>query len=270
VHYIYIISDGTGQTAEQALRAALAQFVDREVTVERRAGVRAVEQARRVLEEAVTKKALVVHTIVSTDLRRAILDMSRLYDIETVDLMGPLLARLATRFASSPSETPGLFRELNRHYFQRIESMEFALRHDDGQRTEELKAAEIVLLGVSRTFKTPLSVYLAFRGWLVGNVPIVMDLPVPELLFKLPEHRVFGLTTTAHRLAALRHVRHQYLGGSAGDYADLDFVRRELAYARDTFERRPDWPVIDVSDKPIEEIAAEILAHLRKASIEKE
>jgi [pyruvate, water dikinase]-phosphate phosphotransferase / [pyruvate, water dikinase] kinase len=269
LHHIYIMSDGTGQTAEQALRAALAQFSDHEVMVERRAGVRTVEQARGVLEDAVNGRALVVHTIVSHELRRAILDICRLYDIETVDLMGPLLARLATRFATSPSETPGLFRELNRHYFQRIESMEFALRHDDGQRTGELEKAEIVLVGVSRTFKTPLSVYLAFRGWLVGNVPIVLDLPVPEVLFKLPEHRVFGLTTTAQRLATLRHVRHQYLGGSAGDYANLEFVRRELAYARDVFARRPDWPVIDVTDKPIEEIAAEILGHMREASMEK-
>jgi regulator of PEP synthase PpsR (kinase-PPPase family) len=270
VHHIYIMSDGTGQTAEQALRAALAQFRDREVSVERRAGVRSVEQARGVLEEAVKDKALVVHTIVSRELRRSILDLARLYDVETVDLMGPLLARLATRFASSPSETPGLFHELNKHYFQRIESMEFALRHDDGQRTEELDKAEIVLVGVSRTFKTPLSVYLAFRGWLVGNVPIVLDLPVPDLLFKLPEHRVFGLTTTAQRLATLRHVRHQYLGGSVGDYADPDFVRRELSYAHHLFERRPDWPVIDVTDKPIEEIAAEILGHLRDVSIAKD
>jgi hypothetical protein len=264
------MSDGTGQTAEQALRAALAQFRDREVNVERRAGVRTVDQARGVLEEAVKAKALVVHTIVSRELRRHILDIARLYDVETVDLMGPLLARLAARFASSPSETPGLFRELNRHYFQRIESMEFALRHDDGQRVDELEKAEIVLVGVSRTFKTPLSVYLAFRGWLVGNVPIVLDLPVPELLFRLPEHHVFGLTTSAQRLAALRHVRHQYLGGSAGDYADLEFVRRELSYANQVFGRRPDWPVIEVTDKPIEEIAAEILAHLRDASIQKD
>jgi regulator of PEP synthase PpsR (kinase-PPPase family) len=265
VQRILVISDGTGGTAEQALRATLTQFDDTEVQVDRRAEVRSEARAREAVEEAARTGAFIVHTVVSKELRNAIIDLCRLHEVEAVDLIGPLLARLAERFSRSPSETPGLYHELNAEYFKRIEAMEFALRHDDGQRVQELTNAEIVILGVSRTFKTPISIYLAQRGWLVGNVPIIMDFPIPPILHELPPARVFGLMTTAARLTTLRQVRHQYLGGSAGHYADLDFVRRELAYARDAYNRRPGWHVIDVTEKPIEEIAAEILGSLRRS-----
>ena len=137
--------------------------------------------------------------------------------------------------------------------------MEFAFRHDDGLRVDELQKAEIILVGVSRTFKTPLSIYLAFKGWLIGNVPVVIDVPPPEILFELPPQKVFGLTMSAQRLIMLRQVRHQHLGGTTGYYADPDFVRRELQYALRIFSKPPVWPVIDVTSKPIEEIASEII-----------
>lgn len=261
---VFIVSDGTGRTAEQTVQAALTQFSDLEVVLHRYPEVRSAEQVREVVENAVQVGGLIVHTMVSKRLRDTISDLARLYDVETIDLMGPLLAHLADRFASFPSERPGLFRQLNKEYFRRIEAIEFAFRHDDGQRVEELQKAEIVLVGVSRTFKTPLSVYLAFRGWLVANVPVVLDLPVPEILCRLPPKKVFGLKTNAHRLAALRRVRDEHLGGTAGHYAHPDHVRRELAYARALFASNPGWKVVEVTDKPIEEIASEILATLRQ------
>jgi regulator of PEP synthase PpsR (kinase-PPPase family) len=264
VQRILVISDGTGGTAEQALRATLTQFADTKVQVDRRAEVRSETQAREAVEEAKQAGALIVHTVVSKELRRTIIDLCRLHEVEAVDLIGPLLARLAERFSSTPSETPGLYHELNAAYFKRIEAMEFALRHDDGKRVHELNNAEIIILGVSRTFKTPLSIYLAQRGWLVGNVPIIMDFPIPPLIYELPPSRVFGLMTTAARLTTLRQVRHNYLGGSSGQYAEFEFVRRELAYARDAYGRAPGWRVVDVTEKPIEEIAAEILGSLRE------
>jgi regulator of PEP synthase PpsR (kinase-PPPase family) len=264
MHYVFIVSDGSGRTAEQTLQAALTQFRDTVVTFERRSEVRTRKQAIAVVEEAAEVRGFIVYTVVSKGLRDAIGELCRLYDVDSVDLMGPLLGRLAERFASSPAERPGLFRQLNKEYFRRIEAMEFAFRHDDGQRVEELRKAEIVLVGVSRTFKTPLSVYLAFRGWLVANVPVVLGLPVPAILSQLPPERVFGLKTNAHRLAALRRVRDEHLGGAAGEYAHLDHVRRELACARDLFRRHPGWTVVEVTDKPIEEIASEILAAKRQ------
>jgi hypothetical protein len=183
-----------------------------------------------------------------------------LRDVETIDLFGSLLARLSEYFSYSPAEKPGLFRKLNEDYFRRIDAMEFALAHDDGMRTADLPSAEIVLTGVSRTFKTPLSIYLAFKGWFVANVPIIMDLPPPPVLFRLKPGRVFCLTTSPRRLADLRSVRHEYLARRTGSYADPDFVRRELAYAKRMFRKRPDWPLIDVTNKPIEEISSEILS----------
>jgi regulator of PEP synthase PpsR (kinase-PPPase family) len=263
MYHILIVSDGTGGTAQRALQAALTQFGETEVSIEVRSEVRTEEQVAGAVKEAAHLGAFIVHTIVSRDLRNALADLGRLHNVPTIDLMGPLLAQLAQQLSYTPSEKPGLFRELNKEYFQRIEAVEFALRHDDGQRTHELAEAELVLLGVSRTFKTPLSIYLAFMGWLVGNIPIILDAPLPTIVQELPPSKVFGLMTDAESLTGLRRVRHKHLGGVTGDYADFKFVQRELAYARLLFRSHPSWPVIQVTNKPIEEIASEILAIVR-------
>lgn len=260
MHQIIVASDGTGRTAEQALHAALTQFALAEVEITRRAEVRTEALVRAVVQEAVETGALIVHTLVSDQMRACMIREGRLRNVETIDLMGPLLARLSEHLANSPSEEPGLFRTLNDAYFRRIEAMEFAFRHDDGQRARELDKAEIVLVGVSRTFKTPLSIYLAFKGWFVANVPLILHLKPPPMLDELPPARVFGLTTNPHRLTLLRRTRHEYLGGVTGEYAQPDFVRREIMYALNIFSAHPGWAIIDVTNKPIEEIASEILA----------
>ncbi len=264
MYQIFIVSDGTGKTAEQALKAALTQFEEKEVQLNIRPHIRTEEQVLDIINEASRAKGFIVHTVVSHKLRDIILDLGRLHDVETVDIMGPLLAQLTHQFAHSPSETPGLFRQLNKAYFQRIESLEFAFRHDDGQKAEELEKAEIVLLGVSRTFKTPLSVYLAFKGWLVANVPIVLGIELPEIVYKLPPERIFGLMTNPRRLAILRSVREEHFGGGTGDYAELNYVQHELIYAQEIFKKHPQWSIINVTNKPIEEIAYEIVRIMRK------
>jgi regulator of PEP synthase PpsR (kinase-PPPase family) len=264
MYQIFIISDGTGRTAEQAMKAALTQFEETEVQFNIRPHVRTEEQVLRIINEAYKVGGFIVHTVVSHKLRDIILDLGRLHDVETVDIMGPLLAQLTHQFAHSPSETPGLFRQLNKAYFQRIESLEFAFRHDDGQKIEELEKAEIVLLGVSRTFKTPLSVYLAFKGWLVANVPIILGIEMPKIVYDIPPECVFGLTTNPRRLAVLRSVRERHFGGGTGDYADLNYVRHEIMYATQIFNQHPEWSLVDVTNKPIEEIAFEIVSQLRK------
>ncbi|MEN8223522.1 MAG: kinase/pyrophosphorylase, partial [Acidobacteriota bacterium] len=161
-HQVYVISDGTGTTAKGALQSAMAQFGKVNIKINIRSNVHTDPDIKKIMEEAKVNKGFVVHTIVSKSLRDRILILGRLYDVETIDLMGPLLAQLSRQLDYSPVETPGMFRKLNRSYFQRIEAMEFAFRHDDGQRAEEIDKGEVVLLGVSRTFKTPLSIYLAF------------------------------------------------------------------------------------------------------------
>ena len=138
--------------------------------------------------------------------------------------------------------------------------MEFAFQHDDGQKPHELDRAEIILVGVSRTFKTPLSIYLAFKGWFVANVPIILDLPLPDILYTLQNIYVVGLKSDPNRLAELRKVREEHLNKATGDYAKPEYVKREMRYALKIFTEHPAWPIIDVTSKPIEEIASEIIA----------
>jgi regulator of PEP synthase PpsR (kinase-PPPase family) len=255
----FVVSDGTGRTAERALDAALTQFANVKLDVVRVQNIRTRDEVVRVVREAAAANAFIIHTLVTDELRGHILRIGRQYNVETIDLMGTLLGRLSELFSVSPAEKPGLFSQLNRVYFRRIESMEFAINHDDGLRVEELKDAEIVLLGVSRTFKTPISVYLAYRGWFVGNVPILLNVPIPDIITELPPQNVFCLDTNPARLAELRRTREEYLRGSVGEYADPDFVRREVHWARGVFTQKSKWRVIDVTNKSIEEISSEIL-----------
>lgn len=264
MHRVFVISDGTGRTAVQILEAALTQFPDTEVEITVRPQIRTNRQVIDIITEAREADGFIVHTVVSRQLRDYLIQSGKLHRVETIDLMGPLLAQLADKFAGVPSEKPGLFYMLNKAYFQRIEAMEFAIRHDDGQRVDELKKAEIVLVGVSRTFKTPLSMYLAFNGWYVANVPIVMGRPLPSILDELPPERVFGLTTDRNHLAKIRQTRHAYLGGQTGDYADPSMIRLELMHAGKLLGAHPDWGKITVTNKPIEEIATEILEIIKR------
>jgi [pyruvate, water dikinase]-phosphate phosphotransferase / [pyruvate, water dikinase] kinase len=257
---VFVVSDGTGRTAEQALNAALAQFPTAAVKILVRPKVRTAAQVEKVVLEAARAKGFIVHTIVQDAERELVLRLGREHNVETIDLMGPLIARLSGTLALSPTERPGLFGRLNKSYFRRIETMEFAIKHDDGQRVEDLKRADIVLLGVSRTFKTPLSIYLAFKGWFVANIPILVDGDPPLILDKVPASRVFCLDTNARQLAELRRARAEYLRGATEHYADPEYVRIELMRARRYFGEHPGWTIVNVTNKPIEEIASEILS----------
>jgi hypothetical protein len=270
MHQIFVASDGTGRTAEQAVRAAMTQFPDHDIEIQRYSDIRTVAQLQELVQEAVQQHAFIVHTLVSDKLREELFRVARLRNVETIDLMGPLLDRMSDQFAANPSEQPGLFRVLNESYFRRIETMQFAFNHDDGKRVEELKRAEIVLLGVSRTFKTPLSIYLAFKSWFVANVPIVLGIPVPEIIYKVPPERVFCLNTYPNRLAQLRKARQDRLGGTPIDYANPEYVKKECLYAAQIFSSQPKWQHINVTSKSIEEIAAEIVALLPKRGEEME
>ena len=256
---IYIVSDGTGRTAEQALHAALIQFPEVKVKLIRKPKVRSEQKVAHVIREAKQTGGFIVHTLVTDKLREVMLRGGRKQNVDTIDLMGGLLGQLSEEFSVSPAEKPGLFGQLNKAYFRRIETMEFAFHHDDGQRVNELKKAEIVLLGVSRTFKTPLSIYLAFKGWFVANVPIVIGQEVQPIIHKLLPSNVFCLDTNARALTELRRARQNYLGGAVGDYDDIEYVRMELMNARKIYSNQPGWAIVNVTNKPIEEIASEII-----------
>ncbi len=263
MYKIFVISDGTGRTAQQALGAAMTQFPSTEVEIITYKEVRSEEQIEEIIPEVVGQKGIIVHTLVSEHLREQMVRISRINNIDAIDIMGPLLSRLSHHLANSPTGEPGLYFHLNKDYFKRIDSMQFAFTHDDGQRTYDYERAEIILLGVSRTFKTPLSIYLAFKGWLVANYPIVPGAELPEILENLPRGKAFGLMTQPHELATLRSVRVQYLGGDASGYATVENARRELDYSRKIFARLQ-LPVIEVTNKPIEEIASEIICEKKR------
>jgi regulator of PEP synthase PpsR (kinase-PPPase family) len=262
LHQIFVASDGTGRTAEQAVRAAMTQFAEQEIEILRFSDIRTKQQIQQLVHQAVEMKAFIVHTLVSDKLREELFRVARMHDIETIDLMGPLLDRMTEQFSVNPSEQPGLFRTINDSYFRRIETMQFAFNHDDGKRVEEIKKAEIVLLGVSRTFKTPLSIFLAFKLWFVANVPIVLGIPMPEIIYHIPP-RGFS-PEHLYRLAQLRRARQDRLGGTPNDYANPDYVRRECTYATQIFSSQPIWQRVNVTSKAIEEIASEIIALMPK------
>jgi [pyruvate, water dikinase]-phosphate phosphotransferase / [pyruvate, water dikinase] kinase len=262
---ILVVSDATGETAERMVRSALVQFETRETNVIRRGQIRTRGQVRAIVKEAAACRAIVVHTLVSDDLRDLMLAQSRLHGVDSMDLMGPVLDRLAHHLRLTPKEKPGLFRQLIDAKSRAIEAVEFAFRHDDGMRSGELDRAEAVIVGVSRTMKTPTMLYLAYHGWFVANVPIVPELELPAKLFAFPAERVFCLEMTPTRLLELREARAESTRVPPEPYASLPHVRRELLYAQHLCAKYG-WRAIDVTGKSVEEVAREITVLLSDTS----
>jgi regulator of PEP synthase PpsR (kinase-PPPase family) len=260
LYQVIVVSDGTGRTAQQALNAALTQFPGTDIEIIVHAEVLTQKEVKDIVAKARKSGAFIVHTLVKDSLRELILRESHSNNVETIDLMGPLLTRLSSQFIHEPSQQPGLYNKLNKDYFQRIDAMQFAFNHDDGQRTDSLTEADVILLGVSRTFKTPLSIYLAYKGWFAANVPIIMGIDPPEILKNLDPSKVFCLTTNASRLAELRKTRNERLGGNVGNYSEPEYVTREINFAMRYYQLHPEWTLITVTAKSIEEITSEILA----------
>jgi regulator of PEP synthase PpsR (kinase-PPPase family) len=257
--HILIASDGTGRTAEIVVRAALVQFRGAEVQLHVRPHVRSAAEVRRTVRAATELGAFIVYTLVSPELRHLLLTEARAAEVGTLDLLGPLLLRLEGLLELPPLARPGLFREMDAEYRRRFDVMEFTVKHDDGQDPRGLAQADIVLVGVSRTSKTPLSMFLATRGLRVANVPIVHPLPLPEELARVDPRKVVALTATAERLLELRRSRLQQMETPPSfPYADVRQIWAELEYAQQLCARAG-WPVVDVTDKSLEETASEVL-----------
>jgi len=255
---IYVVSDATGETAERVIRSALVQFKGASVDIIRHGKVRTKKQVQAAVQEAAGSYCMILHTLVSDELRSYMTSESRLHGVDAMDLMGPVLDRLATHLKLTPQHKPGLFKHLVKSKSREIEAVEFAFFHDDGQRVEELNKAEIILVGVSRTMKTPTSLYLAYRGWFVGNVPLVPEIPPPPILLSLPASRIFCFFTSPIRLSELRRARSESQKIPVESYASLDNVRKELAYSRRLCAKHG-WHQIDVAGKSIEELTLEIV-----------
>jgi len=255
---IFVVSDGTGETAADTVRAAMLQFSSR-WRMRKFADVRSAAQARGVIAEAAQSGALVVYTLVNHEAAQALRDLGAERGVPTVDLIGPLIRHIADHLHLEPRSEPGLLRGFSDEYFQRIEAVEFAVRHDDGANLHTLHQADIVLVGPSRTSKTPLSMYLAQRGYKTGNVPFVPGIEPPGELLEISPRKVFGLVVDPERLLTIRRHRVRQLGSvPAMAYADPEAVQRELASARRLFLQRH-WRVVDISGRAVEENASRIL-----------
>ncbi len=263
---IYVLSDSTGETASRLVQAALAQFRDAPVQIVRRANVRSEEQVKEVVREAAGENgnALLLYSLVSAQLRRLVLEEGRLHNVDSLDVLGPVLERLATHLSLMPQEKPGLYRQLQEARDRVIEAVDFAFHHDDGQNVEDLQRAEVVLVGVSRAMKTPTMLYMAYRGWFAANVPLILNMAPPEPLLAVPPRRVVYLRMSAERLLELRRVRAERTGIPIESYATLECVRRDLDYGRDLV-RKHGWLTVDVTGKSVEEASREIIALLSSA-----
>ena len=260
-----VISDATGETAERMVRAAIMQFSDTPVSVNVYSRVRLESEVEKIIERASEIHALLVFTVVNPDERQLIMRLLERHKVEWVDLMGALMGKLEGYLSSTAEGIPGLLHKIGEDYFRRIEAVEFAVKNDDGAEPRNLPKADLVLVGISRTSKTPLSTYLAQKGLKVANVPLVLGVDPPEELASVDERKVYGLIIRPDALVRIRQARLSHLGMPQDtSYGSRNHVQDEISYARGIFRTHPNWPVIDVTNKAIEETASDILRMYRE------
>ena len=259
-HLVYVVSGGVGASGEQLVRTVLAQFPDHQVKLEVIARVRSREKIEEITAKATQDGGLVLHTMVNDELRQALVGQLTERGIPAVDLMGELMSHFSQMFGQPPSGIPGLYRQLHRSYFERVEAIDYSLEHDDGIDPEGWPAADVLLIGPSRTGKTPTSMYLAVLGWKVANYPIVPGISLPPELGQMNPAKVIGLTIDPVRLEAHRTQRQKRLGTLTRDseYTDLKKIFEELDWA-EKYYRQAGYRLVDVTDKPIETCADEVL-----------
>lgn len=262
---IYVVSDSLGETAELVARATVSQFnSDQQVELRRISHVHSTEAVDEILQDARRRPSMVVYTLIMPSLREHMARGAAAFGIPAVDVMGPAMDSLRQLLGTDPKLEPGRMHRLDESYFRRIEAVEFAVKYDDGKDPKGLLAADVVLIGVSRTSKTPVSMYLAHKQVKAANVPLIPEVEPPEELFRLGPGRVVGLTIQPEKLAVIRRERLRNIGlRYDASYGDIERIREELSFAMSIF-RRIGCPVIDVTNKAVEETANIVLQLLRK------
>ena len=257
--HLHLLSDSTGETLENIAKAVLAQFEGVEVIKHFWPMVRLESHLDRILTEVAANPGLVLFTLVNPDIRRKLESQCRKMGLPSVAAMDAVTDALSNMLGQAAKARPGRQHVLDSAYFARVDAIQFTIAHDDGIAWENWEEADIILAGVSRTSKTPTSIYLANRGYKVANIPIVPESPPPDLLFNLKHPQVIGLTTNADRLIQVRRNRLLSLNQAPEtDYVDMEQVKQEVMYARRMFGDNG-WPVIDVTRRSIEETAAAII-----------
>lgn len=261
---IYVLSDSIGETGEQVARAAVSQFNPERYEVRRFPYITEEDQIVEVFEEAKNERSIIIYTIVIEKLKNFIIEMGTVFNIPVVDLMTPALDALENVLEYEPKRESGLIRKLDEKYFKKVEAVEFAVKYDDGKDTRGIKKADIVLVGVSRTSKTPLSMYLAHKHFKVANVPLVPEVPAPEEIFAKDVKRVFGLIANPFKLNEIRQERLKSLGlNNNANYASIERINLELEYSKKIMEKL-NCIVIDVSNKAVEETAGIVMDYMKE------
>ena len=265
--HVHLISDSTGETLNAMTKAVCARF-DNVVPIEHVYPlVRSPRQLERALREIEDAPGVVIHTVVDRELRLELEARCRVGETPCIAALDPMTASLGRYLGAQLTNRVGAQHALDAEYFERIEALNYAIGHDDGQGGRDLEASDVVLVGVSRTSKTPTSIYLAHRGVRAANVPLAPGTPLPEQLFELKKPLVVGLIVSPERLLQIRRNRLLALNENRGsNYIDPEAVREEIIAARRMFERYG-WPVIDVTRRSVEETAAAVinLMNARKA-----
>ncbi|SEN04947.1 hypothetical protein SAMN05444955_105111 [Lihuaxuella thermophila] len=261
---VYVVSDSVGETAEFVVRAASSQFSSNSIDIRRVPYVTDRGTILETVQAAKEENALIAFTLVVPELTQLLIEEAGRKQVPVVDIMGPMIDGLAKLFQRQPRREPGLIHKLDDEYFRKVEAIEFAVKYDDGRDPRGLLSADVVLIGVSRTSKTPLSMYLAHKRLKVANVPLVPEVEPPDELFLIPSNRCIGLTIDPHQLNNIRRERLKSLGLASGaNYANMERILEELEYAEKVI-RKVGCPLIDVSNKAVEETANIILDMLKK------
>lgn len=256
---IYVVSDSAGDTGELVIRAAVAQFHPIYADIRRAAFIHDEATLERVVIQAKEHNAILLYTLVIPHLRAALIRFAELHEVTAIDLLGQLVNSLEEKTRRKSRQEPGLNHVLDEDYFRKVEAVEFAVKYDDMRDTMGILKADIVLVGVSRTSKTPLSMYLAHKKFKVANVPLMPELAPPTEIFSIPKEKIIGLTIDVNYLNVIRKERLKALGlPNSAAYATPARIERELAYAAEIMERIG-CVVIDVSHRAVEETASLIM-----------
>ncbi len=257
---LYIVSDSVGETGEQVARAAVSQFAQASYELRRFPHINDLVSLKEIVEEAKKYNGIIFYTLVSETLRHGMEQLSDDFDVAVVDILGAPIRSIEDALNTDPSCEVGGLRKLDARYFRRVAAMEFAVQYDDGKDPQGFVEADLVILGVSRTSKTPVCMYLANKNIKAANLPIVPETPIPEVIYELPREKVFGLTIDPNSLIEIRTQRLKTMGavGHSSNYAKIDRLLDELDFAKKLY-RRIGCRVLDVTNKAIEETAGNIL-----------
>ncbi|WP_219836313.1 pyruvate, water dikinase regulatory protein [Paenibacillus sp. R14(2021)] len=259
---IYVVSDSAGDTGELVVRAAVAQFHPIHAEIRRAPFINDEASLEKYVLQAMEDDAILLYTLVLPSLRERMLALASEYDLTAIDLLGSLITSLEEKTERKARQEPGLNHVLDENYFRKVDAVEFAVKYDDMRDTTGILQADIVLVGVSRTSKTPLSMYLAHRQFKVANVPLIPEVGPPPELFQIPKEKVVGLTIDVRYLNGIRKERLKALGlPDSASYAKTERIEFELQYAASIMERIG-CLVIDVSHKAVEETASLIMEHI--------